>query len=159
MIRLTGLKKHYRVHKRPPGLKAAIESLFKREYEIVKAVDGIDFFIGAGERVGFLGPNGAGKTTTLKMASGLLHPTSGEVTVDGHTPQKRENAKKKDAALFPRRCSVMTSRTNVSIVSVHNRIASRIGAQCAHRRRAGQAPRSQGARSQADFRRFTVGAT
>ncbi len=91
MIRLTGLKKHYRVHKRPPGLKAAVKSLFKREYEIVKAVDGIDFFIGAGERVGFLGPNGAGKTTTLKMASGLLHPTSGEVTVDGHTPQKREN--------------------------------------------------------------------
>ncbi len=91
MIRLSGLKKHYRVHKRPPGLKAAIKSLFKREYEIVKAVDGIDFFIGAGERVGFLGPNGAGKTTTLKMASGLLHPTSGEVTVDGHTPQKREN--------------------------------------------------------------------
>ena len=91
MIRITALKKHYRVHKRPPGLKAAIKSLFKREYEVVKAVDGIDFFIGAGERVGFLGPNGAGKTTTLKMASGLLHPTSGEVTVDGHTPQKREN--------------------------------------------------------------------
>ena len=91
MIRLTGLKKHYRVHKRPPGLKAAVKSLFRREYEEVRAVDGIDFFIAAGERVGFLGPNGAGKTTTLKMASGLLHPTSGEVTVDGHTPQKREN--------------------------------------------------------------------
>ena len=91
MIRITALKKHYRVHKRPPGLKAALKSLFKREYEVVKAVDGIDFFIGAGERVGFLGPNGAGKTTTLTMASGLLHPTSGEVTVDGHTPQKREN--------------------------------------------------------------------
>ncbi|MDP1823067.1 MAG: ATP-binding cassette domain-containing protein [Archangium sp.] len=91
MIRVSGLKKHYRVHKRPPGLKAAVKSLFKREYEVVKAVDGIDFFIAPGERVGFLGPNGAGKTTTLKMASGLLHPTSGEVTVDGHTPQKREN--------------------------------------------------------------------
>lgn len=91
MIRVSGLKKHYRVHKRPPGLKAAVKSLFKREYEVVKAVDGIDFFIAPGERVGFLGPNGAGKTTTLKMASGLLHPTSGEVTVDGHTPQRREN--------------------------------------------------------------------
>jgi ABC-2 type transport system ATP-binding protein len=91
MIRVSGLKKHYRVHKRPPGLKAAVKALFKRQYEVVKAVDGIDFFIDRGERVGFLGPNGAGKTTTLKMASGLLHPTSGEVTVDGHTPQKREN--------------------------------------------------------------------
>lgn len=90
MIRVRGLKKHYRVHKRPPGMKAAFKSLFKRDYQWVKAVDGIDFEVQAGERVGFLGPNGAGKTTTLKMASGLLHPTEGEVTVDGHVPQKRE---------------------------------------------------------------------
>ncbi|MFZ5438416.1 MAG: ABC transporter ATP-binding protein [Myxococcota bacterium] len=90
MIRVSGLKKHYRVHKRPPGMKAALKSLFKRDYTWVKAVDGIDFELKAGERVGFLGPNGAGKTTTLKMASGLLHPTAGEVTVDGHVPQKRE---------------------------------------------------------------------
>ncbi len=90
MIRVRGLKKHYRVHKRPPGMKAAFKSLFKRDYQWVKAVDGIDFELQAGERVGFLGPNGAGKTTTLKMASGLLHPTEGEVTVDGHVPQKRE---------------------------------------------------------------------
>ncbi len=92
MIRVRGLSKHYRVHQRPPGLKAALRSLFKRDYTWVKAVDGIDFDLAAGERVGFLGPNGAGKTTTLKMASGLLHPTSGEVTVDGHLPQRREAA-------------------------------------------------------------------
>ncbi len=90
MIRVRGLKKHYRVHKRPPGMKAAFKSLFKRDYQLVKAVDGIEFDIAPGECVGFLGPNGAGKTTTLKMASGLLHPTEGEVTVDGHTPQKRD---------------------------------------------------------------------
>src|SRR5690242_1497096 len=84
MIRVRELKKHYRVHRRPPGLKAALKSLVKRDYQWVKAVDGIDFELAAGERVGFLGPNGAGKTTTLKMASGLLHPTSGEVSVDGH---------------------------------------------------------------------------
>jgi ABC-2 type transport system ATP-binding protein len=90
MIRVSALTKHYQVHKRPPGLAAAVRSLFKREYTQVKAVDGIDFTIAPGERVGFLGPNGAGKTTTLKMLSGLLHPTAGTIEVDGHTPQRRE---------------------------------------------------------------------
>ncbi len=92
MISVRGLKKHYRVHKRPPGLAAALRSLFHRQYETVKAVDGIDFEIQPGERVGFLGPNGAGKTTTLKMLSGLLHPSEGTGTVDGHVPQRREAA-------------------------------------------------------------------
>ena len=60
-----------------------------RPREEVKAVDDISFQVKAGERVGFLGPNGAGKTTTLKVLSGLLHPTSGRVSVSGHTPQQR----------------------------------------------------------------------
>lgn len=92
MISVRGLKKHYQVHKRPPGLKAAFKSVLRREYSTVKAVDGISFEIKAGERVGFLGPNGAGKTTTLKVLAGLLHPSEGEASVDGHVPQKREDA-------------------------------------------------------------------
>jgi ABC-2 type transport system ATP-binding protein len=90
MISVRGLRKHYKVHKRPPGLKAALGALFSRSYTQVKAVDGISFEIKAGERVGFLGPNGAGKTTTLKVLAGLLHPSEGEVQVDGHIPKKRE---------------------------------------------------------------------
>jgi ABC-2 type transport system ATP-binding protein len=92
VISVRGLQKFYEVHKRPPGLGAAIRSLFRREYTTVRAVDGIDFTIEAGERVGFLGPNGAGKTTTLKVLSGLLHPTAGQVAIDGHEPRRREPA-------------------------------------------------------------------
>src|SRR5438270_13483137 len=89
MIEVARLRKWYRVHRREPGLKAALRSLFHRPYETVKAVDDISFSIAAGERVGFLGPNGAGKTTTLKVLSGLLHPTEGRVLVAGSTPQDR----------------------------------------------------------------------
>jgi ABC-2 type transport system ATP-binding protein len=55
-------------------------------------VDGVTFGIGTGEMVGFLGPNGAGKTTTLKMLSGLLHPTGGQISVAGYTPKERRAA-------------------------------------------------------------------
>ena len=92
MIRVRELRKHYQVHERAPGVGAAFRSLFHRTYKTVAAVDGIALDIAAGERVGFLGPNGAGKTTTLKVLSGLLHPTSGEVRVDGHEPRRREDA-------------------------------------------------------------------
>ena len=89
MISARDLCKHFKVHKRPPGFASAMRSLVRRNYEVVKAVDGVTFKIERGERVGFLGPNGAGKTTTLKVLSGLLHPTSGVVEVEGHTPFKR----------------------------------------------------------------------
>jgi ABC-2 type transport system ATP-binding protein len=90
VIEVRDLHKTYRVHKRPPGLAAALRSVFRRQYETVKAVDGLSFNIAEGERVGFLGPNGAGKTTTLKVLSGLLHPTAGSVLVGGHVPRHRD---------------------------------------------------------------------
>src|SRR6202165_4417865 len=92
MIEVERLRKWYRVHRRAPGLSAALRSLFHRAYEDVKAVEDVTFSIAAGERVGFLGPNGAGKTTTLKVLSGLLHPSAGQVRVDGHEPRRREDA-------------------------------------------------------------------
>ena len=92
ILRVRALRKEFAVHERPPGVAAALRSMLHREYKKIIAVDGIDLDIQPGERVGFLGPNGAGKTTALKIFSGLLHPTSGEVLVDGHEPRRREDA-------------------------------------------------------------------
>ena len=90
VIQISNLSKSYFVPEREAGLKAAVRSLVRRKTREVKAVDGINFEIGPGEIVGFLGPNGAGKTTTLKMLSGLLYPTGGQLSVLGHLPEKRE---------------------------------------------------------------------
>ncbi|MBX7213977.1 MAG: ATP-binding cassette domain-containing protein [Thermoflexales bacterium] len=91
-VSVIDLAKHYRVHEKDAGLKGSLRAFFARRYRTVKAVDGVSFSLAPGERVGFLGPNGAGKTTTLKVLSGLLHPTSGEIQVLGHTPHRRESA-------------------------------------------------------------------
>jgi ABC-2 type transport system ATP-binding protein len=90
VVHVEELRKTFVVPEREPGLKHALASLVRRRTKRVDAVDGISFGIEPGEVVGFLGPNGAGKTTTLKMLSGLLYPTSGEVRVLGHVPSKRE---------------------------------------------------------------------
>ena len=90
VIEVSGLEKVFRVPEREGGMRAAFKSLVRRQRRDVRAVDGISFEIEAGEVVGFLGPNGAGKTTTLKMLSGLLYPSGGELRVLGHVPSKRE---------------------------------------------------------------------
>lgn len=99
IISVKNLKKTYTAHKKAPGLAGSLKSLVKREKILVPAVKGVSFDISEGELVGFLGPNGAGKTTTLKMLSGILYPTSGEATVLGHTPWKREKEYQKQFSL------------------------------------------------------------
>jgi ABC-2 type transport system ATP-binding protein len=89
-VAVSDLRKTFLVPERNAGLRAAMRSLVRRTNREVQAVAGVTFAIAPGEVVGFLGPNGAGKTTTLKMLSGLLHPTSGQVSVLGHEPRRRE---------------------------------------------------------------------
>lgn len=60
-----------------------------KSYGKVPALDGVSFAIEPGRIVGLLGPNGSGKTTLIKLANGLLTPSSGEILIDGRTPAGR----------------------------------------------------------------------
>src|SRR6186713_2138483 len=100
VIETHGLTKVYRTYKKAPGLWGAIKGLGHREYEEVRAAEGVTFSIEEGEFVGFLGPNGAGKTTVLKMLSGLLNPTSGTARVLGFVPWERRDEMKRQFSLL-----------------------------------------------------------
>ena len=91
-IEVNQLSKSFKIFKREAGLKGALRSFFNRQYENIYAVKDTSFQIDKGEIIGILGENGAGKTTLIKMMVGLLHPSSGTVTVNNHIPWKRENA-------------------------------------------------------------------
>lgn len=90
IITVQNLSKIYKVSAKKPGIKGTITHFFKRNYRNIQAVNNISFNIEAGEIVGFLGANGAGKTTTLKMLTGLIHPSSGDIKVMGHFPFHRQ---------------------------------------------------------------------
>ena len=86
------LRKVFLVRERAPGVSGALRGLFAPRTSEVLAVDGISFEIADGERVAFVGPNGAGKSTTIKMLTGILHPTSGEISVLGRDPVTERTA-------------------------------------------------------------------
>ena len=94
MIEVNHVSKEFISPKKYPGLKGAIKGLFAREKVKKVAVDDISFTIGDGEIVGYIGSNGAGKSTTIKMMTGILRPTSGNILVNGIDPSqnRKENA-------------------------------------------------------------------
>jgi ABC-2 type transport system ATP-binding protein len=98
-IEVKNLSKYYEYFKKRPGLGGAILDLFRHQKLYKEAVKNISFTVNEGEMVGFLGPNGAGKTTTLKMLSGILYPSSGEASVLGFTPWRRQKEYQKQFAL------------------------------------------------------------
>ncbi len=107
IIHVRGLEKNFRVARYRGGALSALRSLISREYRLVRAVDGVSFDIAAGEIVGYLGPNGAGKSTTLKMLTGLLVPSGGELLVDGFTPwRERRRYVARIGAVFGQRTSL-----------------------------------------------------
>lgn len=103
-IRAEKLRKEFKVQKSREGLKGAFRDLFDREYNQVVAVKDIDFEIPAGQICGYIGENGAGKSTTIKMLTGILEPTSGEIEVNGYVPFKdREKFVRRIGVVFGQR--------------------------------------------------------
>jgi len=94
IVETRDLRKVFRSLVRRPGIAGAVRSLFSREYEDKIAVHDVNLAIEPGELIGYIGPNGAGKSTTIKMLTGILVPTSGEITVAGIVPhaQRQHNA-------------------------------------------------------------------
>jgi ABC-2 type transport system ATP-binding protein len=88
VIEVKQLRKEFKAYSSRTGLKGAFRDLLTRNYKVVPAVNDINFSIKRGEMVGYIGENGAGKSTTIKMLTGILTPTSGEVIVNGMNPHK-----------------------------------------------------------------------
>lgn len=96
VINVQNLTKEYHIAKKSKGLKGAIKNLFTSEKTTIHAVSNLNFQIEKGEIVAFIGPNGAGKSTTVKMMSGILKPTSGNITINGLDAQKNRKEVVKD---------------------------------------------------------------
>ena len=92
IVMARGLRKTFRVAAKQPGFAGTLRHLLQRRWQELEAVREVSFRIEPGEVVGFLGGNGAGKTTTLKLLSGLLHPSAGDLEVAGHRPWRRQRA-------------------------------------------------------------------
>ncbi len=85
-VEVRDLTKDFRTFDRRPGLAGAMKDLFARRHRTIRAVDCVSLSISVGEMVGYIGPNGAGKSTSIKMMTGILVPSSGEVLGNGFVP-------------------------------------------------------------------------
>lgn len=99
IISIKNLTKTYTRFKKEAGLRGSIKSLFKREKITKTAVNDFELEINEGEFVGLIGPNGAGKTTLMKMLTGIISPSCGNMSVLGYVPNELENAYKKQFAI------------------------------------------------------------
>ncbi len=99
VIQTKDLTKVFRVVQKEPGLSGAVKALFRPQMVNKTAVDGITFSVEAGEMVGYIGVNGAGKSTTIKLLTGVLLPTSGEVSVLGRDPHRQRVANAREVGV------------------------------------------------------------
>ena len=84
-ILATGLTKAYRLYgSSQDRLKESLHPFKKKFHTLFYALNGLDLQVAPGESLGIIGKNGAGKSTLLKLITGVIVPTSGSVTVNGH---------------------------------------------------------------------------
>lgn len=88
IIEVKNLNKQFKIKEKDKGIKGSIKSIIKPKYRTINAVNDISFTVEKGEILAFIGPNGAGKSTTIKMLTGILYPTSGEIIVNGINPSE-----------------------------------------------------------------------
>ena len=81
-FRLDGVSKVFRQRRPTPGVRGWLRPTFKE----IRALDGIDLAVDAGEIIAYAGPNGAGKSTTIKLLCGMLRPDTGRVEALGLDP-------------------------------------------------------------------------
>lgn len=99
VIDVSSLTKEYKILTKEEGIKGSLKSFGRKKYEKKIAVNDISFSVDEGECVGFVGPNGAGKTTTIKMLAGIVHPTSGKISVLGYEPKTLNNEFKRNISV------------------------------------------------------------
>jgi ABC-2 type transport system ATP-binding protein len=98
-IETRNVTRVYHTFEKEEGLKGSLKALFKKKRLTKSAVNDFTFQVEEGEFIGLIGPNGAGKTTLIKMLTGVIHPTSGTVSVLGYTPCELKDAFKKNYAV------------------------------------------------------------
>ncbi len=96
MIRAENLTKVYKIPEKDPGVAGAVKALFRPRFKSKPAVTDVSFIVEPGEIVGYIGVNGAGKSTTIKMLTGILVPTAGQVRVFGRNPHRDRVANARD---------------------------------------------------------------
>ena len=104
VISVSHLTKTFQTFSRREGVWGSVKDLFHRDYKTLLAVDDISFTVEPGELIGYIGPNGAGKSTSIKMLTGILKPTSGEMSVLGFHPfRERKKYTKHIGVVFGQR--------------------------------------------------------
>ena len=101
LIVVQNVEKSFRIYEKESGFINSLKSIIKPIFKDIKAVENVDFTIKRGDIVGYIGPNGAGKSTTIKMLTGILTPTNGEIKVFNKNPiENRKEISKKIGVVF-----------------------------------------------------------